>query len=223
MIARLKPSRDLPGEYVLDFQNQMAGVVAEESYLQEVRQAPRVVNDRLIKLFLEPSSALDFQLERITMESSRYNVGNIRRTINVPVMALAVLDPANRTGFRFGLADPKSAGAWTIAYKERQSRTLIRTNGDGNMPAHGRVRIEPDTGRVLMTEIVADEGGISATIDVDYKKHEKLGLLVPTEMREHYVVASDMSTIDGTAPYGNVRQFQVKVDEQMAPVQKKEK
>ena len=264
--AELASALARAGTYVLDFQHQMAGVVAEESYLQEVRQGSRVVRpttarplrrrlksdlllvrpvgatrwiqfrdvfevdgspvrdrtDRLMKLFVEPSASLGFQLERITMESSRYNVGNIRRTINVPVMALAVLDPANQPGFRFELADTNTPGAWTIAFRETQSRTLIRTNGDANISSHGRVRIEPATGRVLMTEIVADDGGISATIDVEYQKHERLGLLVPSEMREHYVVASDWSTIDGTATYGNFRQFQVKVDEQMAPVGKKE-
>jgi hypothetical protein len=44
------------------------------------------------------------------------------------------------------------------------------------------------------------------------------GLLVPVRMREHYDIRSDGSRVEGDASYSRFRQFQVKVDEKLAPV-----
>ena len=41
------------------------------------------------------------QAKRIAAESSRYNVGVLRRTINVPVMSLVFLEPDVQPRFRF--------------------------------------------------------------------------------------------------------------------------
>ena len=58
------------------------------------------------------------------------------------------------------------------------------------------------------------------SVDVQYQEEASLGLLVPIEMRERYDVRRDSSRVDGTATYGRFRQFQVKVDEKLAPVVK---
>ena len=50
-------------------------------------------NERLMKLFVEPSSSTAGQVEQIVTESARYNIGSVLRTINVPVFALLILDP----------------------------------------------------------------------------------------------------------------------------------
>ena len=54
-----------------------------------------------MKLFLDPSASSASQVEHIVDESSRYNIGNLHRTINVPVLALVVLDPVNQPRFKF--------------------------------------------------------------------------------------------------------------------------
>ena len=124
------------GVYVLQLQQQLAGIVAEEDYVQDVKVASgfpsttrsglpavkhrelksdlllvRPVNadrwvqfrdvfevdgrpvrdrsERLMKLFVSPSSATADQAEQIAVESSRYNIGNLQRTVNLPVLALA--------------------------------------------------------------------------------------------------------------------------------------
>ena len=72
-------------------------------------------NDRLARLFLEPSRNTAAQSRRIMDESARYNIGDIERNINLPVLALAVLDRRMQPGFRFALETgrkyelPKSA------------------------------------------------------------------------------------------------------------------
>jgi hypothetical protein len=44
----------------------------------------------------------------IVTESSRYNIGTIERTANVPVLPLMDLDPSHQSRFRFKVADATS-------------------------------------------------------------------------------------------------------------------
>src|SRR5258706_15288015 len=64
-------------------------------------QPVRDRSERLMKLFVSPSSATANQAELIAEESSRYNIGNLQRTLNVPLLALAILDPAQQQRFVF--------------------------------------------------------------------------------------------------------------------------
>jgi len=64
-------------------------------------KALRDRNDRLEKLFLQPSKSTAAQAEKIVRESARYNIGDIERNINVPLLALQFLEPANQPRFRF--------------------------------------------------------------------------------------------------------------------------
>jgi hypothetical protein len=178
-------------------------------------------NDRLAKLFLEPNVALAKQVERIRAESSRYNVGSIVRNINVPVMALAVLKRENQVRFFYNHVDTadteRSDGAWAIDYREVGRGTMIKTNGDQDMPMEGRFRIEPATGRVFSTILRAQSELIRGSIQVDYEPEASLGILVPRRMHEEYRQYTDGSGVTAVATYSNFRRFQVKVDEQMAP------
>jgi len=58
-------------------------------------------DERLTKLFLQPSADARRQEEDIAAASARYNIGDVNRTVNLPMLALTVLDPGNRPGFRF--------------------------------------------------------------------------------------------------------------------------
>jgi len=200
-------------------------------------------SDRLAKLFLNPTSSTSSQLRDVVNESARYNIGKIARTINVPLLPLEVLEPGNQARFKFQRAArdpgalvvggtvispdlPKSAHfvvsteVWTIAYKEVEPGTIIRTTKFRDLPSRGRFWIEPATGRVLMSELVAEDHDVRGQIDVSYQSVPVLGLLVPVEMHEVYE-GRDGVKIEGTATYGNFRRFQVKVDERMAPVPEK--
>src|SRR5262249_57152998 len=95
--------------------------------------------DRRATLFLEPTGSTADQARRIVADSARYNIGDVIRTVNVPVMPLVFLDPARQTRFTFGRstnAAPSmsfarnAANAWTIQYQEAERNTIIRgTNG----------------------------------------------------------------------------------------------
>jgi hypothetical protein len=51
-----------------------------------------------------------------------------------------------------------------------------------------------------------------------YDLEPTLRVMVPIEMQERYEVYGDRSRVTGTASYGKFRQFQVKVDERIAPI-----
>jgi hypothetical protein len=263
--AALTAVLERTGAYVADFEQQFAGIVAEERYAQDWkalpahwpnRREPRhrdlrsdlllvklapdgswmqfrdVIEvdgvpignrtDRLMQLFVSPSPSLEAQLAHVLDESARYNVGNLHRTVNTPLLALVFLDPEHQPRFRFFRTNDRkpqlgdeglSKDLWVIRYEEVQAHTMIRTDGLQDLPSHGRFWIEMATGHVMMTEVVAEDKTVRMTIDVRYQADARLGLPVPIEMRERYEGRTNGSRIEGTATYDRFRQFQVNVDE----------
>jgi hypothetical protein len=196
-------------------------------------QPVRDRTERLTRLFLDPSPSSSNQIEAIREDSARYNIGDIVRNLNVPLFALSFLAPGHQARFKFTkTADrapataPASAPAdgrgapfhvstevWVVEYREVARDTIIHTNRNRDLPARGRFWIEPETGRVLMTELVARNRELRATIDVSYQSEPLLGLLVPIEMREWYDGLRTGSRIEAVARYGKFRQFQVNTNE----------
>ena len=185
--------------------------------------------ERLTRLFRGDVRNGRVQISRILDESSRFNIGDILRNVNTPLFALQFLEAANRGRFTFKRAgrgaletftDGETPSAafrlsvevWIVEYQERRAGTMIRTDGLKDLPVRGRFWIEPDSGRVLMSELSARNRNIRATIDVSYQSEPLLGCLVPIEMREDYQERHG-SHITGLASYGRFRQFQVNVDE----------
>jgi hypothetical protein len=174
-------------------------------------------SDRLTKLFLEPSRSVQKQIEDIALESARYNIGAINRTINLPVLALTVLDMPSRPWFSF--TGSRKKDLWEVEFREERGGTLIRTTDNQSMPSHGRFSIEGATGRVVASEIISESPLLRAQIDVTYLQEPALGLLVPREMREKYE-SKDGSTIQGRASYSKYRRYQVTTDETVGTVKK---
>jgi len=185
-------------------------------------------SERLAKLFLDPTGSISAQIERIVIESTRYNIGDVQRTVNAPVLPLVFLDPKQQSRFHFthatqsapprGFVEP-SRSAWTIQYREIEKETMIRTTFGRDMPSHGRFWIEPQSGRVLMTELIAEDANLRGAVVVRYQSEPAMGLLVPAEMRERYDPRLG-PRVEGIATYSNFRKFTVTVDEKLAPVVK---
>jgi hypothetical protein len=186
--------------------------------------------ERLTGLFLDPSASSAGQIARIRNESARYNIGDIVRNLNVPTFALTFLVPANQPRFKFRRTKERmpatvgplsgaegafrvSTEVWAIQYEEVRRGTMIHTDHNKDLPSHGRFWIEPSSGRVLMTELVAENHEVRATLDVSYQSEPLVGLLVPIEMREWYDGRRNGARIEAVATYGRFRQFQVNVDE----------
>jgi hypothetical protein len=258
---------DKASDYVAAYERTFVGVVAEESYHQEV-QAPggrvdprgfrtdmmlqrrdlksdvllvrapagdrwiqfrdvfavdgRPVRDRgerLTKLFLQPSADARRQEEDIATASARYNIGDVNRTINVPVLALTVLEPQSRPWFAFR-SGKRGGATMELEYQEEErGRTMIHTTDNQPMRAHGRFTIETATGRVLASVLAAETAALRAQIDVTYAAEPAVQMLVPREMREKYTTRGG-SVTEGHATYANFRRYQVKVDEKVGSVKK---
>jgi hypothetical protein len=194
--------------------------------------------ERLTRLFLDPSDAAGNQIARIIQESARYNIGDIQRTINVPVLPLMMLERENQRRFRFKrLDDPTKPNArerdrdlpdspnfavstevWVVSYEETRKPTLIQLASGGDITSKGRFWIEPLSGQVLMGELVTENADLRAQINVSYQSEPLLGLFVPVEMRERYTSSRRATVIEGTATYGRFRRFGVTTDEELVPV-----
>lgn len=252
--------------YVSEFRQQLSGIVAEETYYQEIADTSRAAGGfgtkqtRTLKsdlLLVRPSDADRYvelrdvfeldgapvrdrqkRLERllgdrsasaqasigtIISQSARYNLGNVVRTINTPLMSLMFLDAANQKRFTFKHLDKPSAvfaaaedkagndapvfrvstEMWTIEYQEHGRGTIIRDTRGRDRPAHGRFWINPTDGSVLISELIIDTGGVIATVTVSYQSEPLMGFLVPVEMRETYIRSGER--ISGRAEYGRFR------------------
>lgn len=200
--------------------------------------------ERLTEIFLNPNETTLSQTATILAESARFNIGSLERTVNVPLLPLRFLEAKNQKRFSFHRTgntrpspmtqeSPAPAGhfristeVWVVEFKERDSPTLVRTRDSvqhgrlRDLPARGRFWIEPASGRVLMSEVIFDTSGVRGVIAVNYQSEPLLGVLVPIEMRERYDHLRDQSIVEGFASYGRFRQFQVLVDEKLAPVKK---
>jgi hypothetical protein len=186
--------------------------------------AVRDRQERLAGLFRENSMSSIALMRTILDASARYNIGDIARNVNTPVFPLKFLLASNQRRFTFKRTadatssptamDPEQAGAfrlstevWAIAFQEKKSDTMIRTEARRDFPSRGRFWIEPATGRVLMSELKLENRHIKAAIDVSYQSEPLLGVLVPIEMRERYEGARLHSVIECRAIYGKFRQI----------------
>ena len=172
--------------------------------------AVRDRNNRLLKLFVEPHADAMEQAERIRTESSRYNIGNVTRDINVPTFALHYLLPESRGRSVVRLKGTERLGgvdATVVEFEERATPTLVVGRDYENVPGRGRIWIEPRSGIILQTQLETRPSGMTTTIVVTYQREAKLDLWVPARMDEKHKLGGD--SVEGVATYTNVRRFQV--------------
>jgi hypothetical protein len=208
-----------------------------ESYVEfrdifEVDGKPvRDRQDRLTKLFLQPSPAAAAQMQQILDESARHNIGKVFRSINTPLLTLAFLAPGmqDRARFRRVKQQPPKLSenplrpdlriqpivvpgeTWVIEFKEHQRPTFIKNMDGRDFPAWGRFWIDPRTGVVLISMLNMESSRLNGTIVVNYQSEPLLGFRVPVAMDERHRTQLEM--VDGLATYGRFRQFQVTTTE----------
>jgi hypothetical protein len=205
----------------------------EERWMQfrdvfEVDRVPvRDRDQRLYKLFVDAKPDAEQQAEAIQRESARYNLGPIMRTINIPMMALFIFDHNIHGGVQYKLGDAGNTKRFAdlgatesvalIQFEETTKDTLIKGEKGREVPAHGRAWIDAADGRILQTELIAQDIEIRAQINVTYRRQEGITVLVPAEMRETYTVRRNDTRIDGRAQYDKFRQFTVTTTEKPKP------
>lgn len=256
-------------DYVAQYQKGLRGVVAEETYAQNMtsnraggpggrsrmsRESRRLKSDlllvqlpdqegwmqfrdvfevdgkpvrdrdqRLYRLFVEAKPGAQEQAEALQAESSRYNLGPLLRTINVPMMALYIFDRNIHAGIKYQFADAgntnrfseiaKAEAVVMVEFSETDDATLIKGEKGRPIPSHGRAWIDKSDGRILQTELIARDTTLRAQINVTYKQQDGIAVLVPEEMRETYQIQRTETRIDARAKYDRFRQFTVTTDE----------
>ena len=162
-------------------------------------------------------------------ESTRYNIGDVIREINLPTLALKVLRKSELSRFSFektGTSKVERVETWNIRFRELSSPTLVVGQDGKFLLSHGTLWIEPYTGRVLKTEFVVENPytmpPIRARTVVSYTEGKETKILVPKLMTERYETStsetsSQYHTIDCIAFYTNFRPFEVDVKFEISP------
>ena len=179
--------------------------------------------DRVQKLFLSQSPDKAAQFQAIAMESSRYNLGDLKRDINLPTVALSLLRRPNHWRFEFKRQKDETLDGRlcrVLAYREKESPTLISTRNSGDVFIYGRFWIDQLDGRVRRSEFRFDRGtgmgGFRSVVRVDYGTVEGIETLVPVRMWEWHEgvnqlgrIGGDLTGVQGLATYSKIRRFSV--------------
>jgi hypothetical protein len=181
-------------------------------------------DERLEKLFRNPSPSALEQAQKILEESARYNIGGAWRTLNLPTLPLLFLHTRNQSRFAFEPGERRRiAGVETIElrFEEVARPTLVTDAAGGDLPSKGRFWIDPQRSTVLRSEVVFrfEPDLATGSIETEYRLQPRLGMWVPHEMKEAY------EDLPGThrpvfrnptraqARYSNFRQFNVTTEE----------
>ncbi len=169
------------------------------------RQMERLLGERTLTAYEEALA--------LTRASAKYNIGDVYRTINIPLQTLELMHPQYRNRFDFTVAGRervRGQDTAVVRFTERAAPSLISDGFGGNLLASGRIWVEPGSGAVWRTEL--GFSGFSAPylkdaqIRVEYQRDQRLQVLVPIEMEETYGL--DIEVVHGRANYRNYRRFE---------------
>jgi VWFA-related protein len=199
--------------------------------------------ERLGQLFRQSPGDARERARAILEESARYNLGPVRRSVNIPTLALLFFHPDNQHRFAFELKGRKSrTGVVEVAFRERGRPTLVAGDTSEGAPVKGRAWIDAEQGTVMKTDAEYDIDPRDqyhrsrARIVTEYEREPRLGILVPDRMKETYTSlaagAADMKvlpsaharsedvleqsgvlTVEATTRYSAYRRFEVSTGE----------
>ena len=180
----------------------------------EVDGKPTGEPARLRTLFAGAAADLE-AARRLTEESTRYNVGPVKRTFNVPTATLFFFTPANLPRFTFhhnGEERIDGTVAWKIDFQETATPTIVMTGGGRDIRSTGTLWVDPADGRVLRTRMMLTNysgPSSSAIVEVSYRAEPAMNMLVPGGMREWYSVAQGRLAAEAT--YADYKRFQTSI------------
>ena len=167
-------------------------------------------DDRLLKLFTSNDKSRFEKAAAISSDSAKHNLGNVARTINIPMLALMFLHPRVNERFEFTDGGEENVGGRILRkalYKEVARPTLIKTTRGRDLALTGALWIDPFNGTVMKTELNAADPAVRCQVIVTFRRDEALDLWVPEKMEEYYKAALAVDDILATATYSNIRRI----------------
>ncbi len=167
-------------------------------------------DDRLLKLFTSNDKGRFEKAARFSDDSSKHNLGNVARTINIPLLGMMFLHPRVNERFEFTDGGEETINGRILrraAYKEVARPTLIKTTRGRDLALTGVLWIDPFNGTVVKTELNAADPVVRAQVTVTFRRDEALDLWIPEKMEEYYKAYSGLDDIFATATYTNVRRI----------------
>ena len=210
----LPHARELLSEFVM---LPVPGLDTRVGFRNVLKVNGRAVRDRERRfnaLLLEKryEDAIEFG-RQLNEESSRYNIGPITRTVNVPTLALTVVRADHQARFAMRVDDDRERvdgrDAVVVAYEELDPPSLVEGPDGRSVFASGRAWIAPADGMVLRTELILrlQKGATPlARIIVRYARDERLDAWVPTQMEEEYLFRQNR--VYCLARYSNYKRFE---------------
>lgn len=170
-------------------------------------QAVRNRDERLKRLLESGAFA---QADRIDKQNAQYNLANerLKRTVNVPTMALEVLQPRYRRRFsvrRLTGNAAQDSSRWILEFRERTRPTIARTEDGKNQAARIEALVDPASGEIHRTTMSWER--TKGSIVVDYGRVDGMPVPVPLKMVERFTIGPG-DEIDSEATYTNYRMFQ---------------
>jgi hypothetical protein len=197
---------------------------------------PVAVHDRerrLRSLFVEPGLTTRERLRRMTVESARYNLGDITRTLNIPTFPLVVVHPAHRDRFRLrvrGTRRQDGAIIRELTFDETRRPTVVRATDGRDVPLRGRLLVDETTGAFIHARLDPEPRDVRSRIEVWFEEVPGLSLRVPVRMWEWYRVQGVIrdgrdahapgfqgAYIEALASYSEFKRYEVDVDERLGP------
>jgi hypothetical protein len=167
--------------------------------------------DRLLRLFKTGTpDAFDVATE-VHEASRKHDIGNVKRTINIPMLGMMLLHPQVRERFTFRHeGDESLQGRYVerISYRESTRPTLVKTTRGKDLALTGRMWIEPTTGVVVKTEMIAADPIVRAQVTVTFRRDDELAMWVPQRMEEYYKANLALDDIFSVSTFTTPRIFQ---------------
>lgn len=182
---------------------------------------------RLERLLREAPKGGDAVARRYADESARYNVGSVDRNLNVPTVALVLLDRAHADGVTVTRSEDEVVDGRLVAalrVRERRAGLLVRTRRGAAAESAATFWIAPDTGAIRRSELTVSVPLIRASVRVVYREITGLTMLLPVEMREEYEDSRNARLgaphlIKGVATYEKFVRPEVTMQEWLKPGQ----
>ena len=175
---------------------------------------------RLIRLFTEGVLDAEQKAARIASESNKFHIPGGSFAVTNPLLVVALAQRHYQPRLRFTLGGEErslGAGVRVLRFEEHVRVPALL----GNEWVRGNIWLEVATGRIVKTEARIGTGTNASTTITTFVPDERLGIMVPREMRTTWFhpqppPRASRTVVNGVATYGEFRRFDVRTDASVA-------